>query len=140
VFERHAARLRPSLLRHPATRGRERLGVLRDRAGKAFATSLDVKHRRLDTVSQLLRSLSHKSVLDRGFVLVRDKDGHPLRYVAEAQAAGLVELEFADGRADATLDGDREKAVTPAPARKPAAAARPPQAQHKVNDPQGQLF
>jgi exodeoxyribonuclease VII large subunit len=139
-FERHAARLRPGLLRHPAARGRERVGVLRDRADKAFATSLDVKHRRLDTLSQLLRTLSHKSVLDRGFVLVRDRDGHPLRRIEEARAAGLVELEFADGRAEATLGQGADNAAPSSPSRKPAAASRPPQAQHKVNDPQGQLF
>jgi exodeoxyribonuclease VII large subunit len=140
LFERQSARLRPGLLRHPAARGRERLTGLRDRAGKAFATSLDVKHRRLDTLSQLLRSLSHKSVLDRGFALVRDRDGRPLRRVAEARAAGLVELEFADGRADASLETGAEKAAGAGPGRKPAAASRGPQAHHKVNDPQGQLF
>ncbi len=137
---RQAARLRPGLLRHPTARGRERLTVLRDRAGKAFATSLDVKHRRLDTLSQLLRSLSHKSVLDRGFALVRDRDGRPLRLVAEARAAGFVELEFADGRADASLDADAEKPADAGPGRKPGAASRGPQPQHKVTDPQGQLF
>jgi exodeoxyribonuclease VII large subunit len=141
TFERHAARLRPSLLRHPAARGRERLHALRDRAGKALTISLDVKHRRVEAMSQLLRSLSHKSVLDRGFALVRDKDGHPLRSVAEAKGAGLVELEFADGRADAIMEaGSPEKTSAPPAARKPAAAARAPQVQHKVNDPQGQLF
>jgi exodeoxyribonuclease VII large subunit len=143
MFERQAARLRPSLLRHPSARGRERLGVLQMRGVKAFATLLDGKHRRLDTLSQLLRSLSHKSVLDRGFALVRDQHGHPLRTVVAAVEVGHVELEFADGRAEASIEADaaRLSAPTPIPPRKASAAAsRPPQAQQKINDPQGQLF
>jgi len=141
VFVRQAARLRPGLLRHPATRGRERLDATQARAQKAFSASLDHKHRKIDALSQLLRSLSHKSVLDRGFVLVRDKEGRPLRHVGDAREAGTVELEFADGRAEATLEGGQDENAGPAgPARKTAAASRPPQAQHKVNDPQGQLF
>jgi exodeoxyribonuclease VII large subunit len=140
-FERHAGRLRPSLLRHPATRCRERLAVVQGRGQKAIAASLEGKYQRLDSLSQLLRSLSHKSVLDRGFVLVRDKHSHPVRYVADAEAAGRVELEFADGRTQATVETDplRERAAPP-PARKPVATARPAAAQQKVNDPQGQLF
>jgi exodeoxyribonuclease VII large subunit len=143
VFERQAARLRPGLLRHPATRCRERLGEVQARGVKAFVGAIDRKHRRLDTLSQLLRTLSHRSVLDRGFVLVRDRDGHPLRHVAEAIAAAHVDLEFADGRAGASIDTDGARPAGPAPVqprKSSAAAARPPQAREKVNDPQGQLF
>ncbi len=142
AFERHAARLRPSLLFHPAARGRERLGVVQMRGVKAFATLLDGQHGRLDTLSQLLRSLSHKSVLDRGFALVRGPDGHPLRSVNAAIDAGQVELEFADGRAEATIEAGAERAPTPVPVprKASAAASRPAQAQQKINDPQGQLF
>jgi exodeoxyribonuclease VII large subunit len=136
--------LRPSLLRHPSTRCRERLGVLQARGEKAYAVFVEGKHRRLDTLSQLLRSLSHKSVLDRGFVLVRDKDGRPLRYVAEAEAAAQVDLEFADGHVEAAI-GDAAPAADPGPAagssaRRASSSSRPTQAQQKVNDPQGQLF
>jgi exodeoxyribonuclease VII large subunit len=140
VFERQAARLRPGLLRHPAARGRERLTVLRDRSGKAFATYLDVRHSRLDSLSQLLRSLSHKSVLDRGFVLVRDQNGHPLRHVAEAHAAGIVELEFADGSAVATLEHDPDAAISGGRGHRPGTASGPHQEERKAGDPQGQLF
>jgi exodeoxyribonuclease VII large subunit len=137
VFERHAGRLRPSLLRHPASRGRERLAVAHARGQKALAASLEGKYQRLESLSQLLRSLSHKSVLDRGFALVRDKHGHPLRNVGEAEKAGRVELEFSDGRASALVETDlaREPA-----ARRAAPSSRPASAQQKVNDPQGQLF
>jgi exodeoxyribonuclease VII large subunit len=140
-FERHAARLRPSLLRHPASRGRERLDALHARGRNAFAGWLDDRHRELDALSQLLRSLSHKSVLDRGFALVRDADGRPLGSVDAAAAAGQVELEFADGRVDAMIDPHGIPRSDGAPARKASApAARPASAQQKTSDPQGQLF
>jgi len=106
----------------------------------AFATYLDVRHSRLDALSQLLRSLSHKSVLDRGFVLVRDQNGHPLRHVAEAHAAGIVELEFADGSAVATLEHDPDAAISGGRGHRPGTASGPHQEERKAGDPQGQLF
>jgi exodeoxyribonuclease VII large subunit len=137
LFERQAARLRPALLRHPTARCRERLDGMGSRARKAVLVSLDGRRRRLDALSQVLRSLSHKSVLDRGFALVRDGAGRPLRRLAAARAAGEVELEFADGRAPATLQDVPRKGSA---ARKLTPASRPAQAEHKINDPQGQLF
>jgi exodeoxyribonuclease VII large subunit len=57
---------------------------------------------RLDAVAHLFDSLNYKSVLKRGFALVRDSEGQPLRS-ADAVADGQVlVLEFADGQADVT--------------------------------------
>jgi hypothetical protein len=65
----------------------------------------------------------------------------PSRYRSLAVKAGEVELEFADGRADAVIEVDSARQTPPTPVRKaPATAPRPAQAQQKMNDPQGQLF
>ncbi|WP_088345983.1 MULTISPECIES: exodeoxyribonuclease VII large subunit [Rhodomicrobium] len=137
---KQGARLQPGLLRYPALRGRERLDVLAARAGQCLTVAAERRRRRIDSLAQLLRSLSHKSVLDRGFALVRDSEGRMLRRAAEAEAAGWAELEFCDGRVGAEIEpglvaGDGER--VPQRAGAGEAANRKPK---KAKDKQGQLF
>jgi exodeoxyribonuclease VII large subunit len=100
---------------------------------------LEKRRRTIHSLGQLLRSLSHKSVLDRGFTLVRDAEGRMLRRVAEAEAAGSVELEFADGRALAEVQSGGAAGPRPSkPARETEAAAA--RRSKKAKQKQGQLF
>jgi exodeoxyribonuclease VII large subunit len=55
----------------------------------------------------LLTAYSYRGVLERGFALVRDGDGRPLRSAAAVDAGMRLDIEFADGRVAATADGDR---------------------------------
>jgi exodeoxyribonuclease VII large subunit len=83
--------------------GLEALGI---RHKRAFQAMLDQKQARLAASSQLLASLSYKSVLARGFVVVRDADDKPVRFVKEIAAGDVLNLEFGDGliKAKAELD------------------------------------
>ena len=60
---------------------------------------------RLISAGQLLNAFSYRGVLSRGFALVRDADGHPLRAAASVSAGARLEIEFSDGRIGATADG-----------------------------------
>ena len=139
LLSRHAARLGPGLLRHPARRGREKLDQLTARGRHSMIACAEKRRRTIDSLGQLLRSLSHKSVLDRGFALVRDVEGRMVRRVAEAEAAVDVELEFADGRALAQVQGGASSEPKPA---KPArdAEAAPTRRPKTAKEKQGQLF
>ena len=92
-----AARLQPVLLAAPAARQRERLHSLMARAEQGVRNALKRKAAEAGSLSQLLRTLSHKSVLDRGFALVRGEDGHVIRSTAQAKSASRLDIEFADG-------------------------------------------
>ncbi len=61
-------------------------------------------------------------MLDRGYVLVRDAAGLPVRRAAEAAAAQRLSLQFADGTVTAVPDGtaDPSLSAAPSPAAKPA--------------------
>ena len=67
-----------------------------------MASSCTFKHttpaRKLAACGSLLDSLSYRSVLERGFTLVRDERAALVRDAASAQRASLLELEFKDGR------------------------------------------
>jgi exodeoxyribonuclease VII large subunit len=69
---------------------------------------------RLTSASQLLNAFSYRGVLSRGFALVRDANGHPLRAAASVGEGARLEIEFSDGRIGATADG----AATASPASK----------------------
>jgi exodeoxyribonuclease VII large subunit len=74
-----------------------RLAELSDRIHTAMQRSLLKRSSGLAGLSQLLNSLSHRSVLQRGFAIVRGDAGQMLRSVASACATTAFDIEFADG-------------------------------------------
>jgi exodeoxyribonuclease VII large subunit len=124
-------------------RDRERAQRLAERARRALLTLLQRHQARVSHSGQLLAALSYRSVLTRGFALVRDEQGHPLRAAAAIGPGAHLSLEFADGRVGAIADTDRPPATRLA---KPAASEATEQpkaaAPKRVAKPvdQGSLF
>ena len=81
---------------------------------------------RLGALAALLQSLSYQRVLERGFAVIRDSAGKPVARAADAVPGGPIEIQFADARLGARLDGK------PGPPRR----ARP----GSGDDPQGRLL
>ena len=68
----------------------------------------DVLKRGVDRIGQLgklLESYSFHSVLNRGFALVRDQDGHPVLAAAGAAAGDTISIQFSDGQIGARVTG-----------------------------------
>jgi exodeoxyribonuclease VII large subunit len=112
-----AARLSPRLLRQRLTRGSEIIVALDQRRARALRVALDRRAERLRGVGQLLNAYSYRGVLGRGFALVRDGEGRPLRAAASVSSGMRLDIEFADGRVGAVADGEAKET-------KPQAAAR----------------
>jgi exodeoxyribonuclease VII large subunit len=137
-----AARFKASKLanaeaqRQAIARQRERTERLAERARRALGTLLHRLEARMTHSGQLLGALSYRSVLARGFALVRDEAGHPVHSADSIGPLARLELEFSDGRVGATADADR-----PAAAPKPVREAKPA-APKRVAKPvdQGSLF
>jgi exodeoxyribonuclease VII large subunit len=98
------------------------------RLGRAVAEAQRRRQTRLAAAAQILGAVSYRSVLARGFALVRDATGAPLRRAAAIAARQPLRLEFADGEIAATADGPASES----PPRR--AKARP------RKDEQGRLF
>ena len=107
--------------RNAIARERERTHRLADRAHRALSTLLQRLEARVSHSGQLLAALSYRSVLARGFALVRDDAGHPLHAAAQVGPGARMSIEFADGHVGATADADRPPA-TVQPASEPKAA------------------
>jgi exodeoxyribonuclease VII large subunit len=100
--------------RHIIARDRERAQRLAERARRALLTTLQRHDARVTHSGQLLAALSYRSVLTRGFALVRDAEGHPLHAADSIGPGAHLSIEFADGRVGATADAERAAATRPA--------------------------
>jgi exodeoxyribonuclease VII large subunit len=145
-YSRVGGRLVPQLLRNTVERRRERydglnrrlqtglianaqahsdrLGRQRDRvlscgnaARRAMLTLLDQRAVRIERAERLLAAFSYREVLKRGFALVRDGGGHPLRSAAAVRTGARLDIEFADGRVGAVA-GDTVMRPEPPPPRR----------------------
>jgi exodeoxyribonuclease VII large subunit len=131
---RLGAGLRANVESHRAriARARERVVTLAERGERA--TRLLLRHRgvSLERCGELLNALSHRGVLARGFALVRDPDGHPLRQAAAVDPGMAMDIEFFDGHVLA-----KESSGTLAEKPRPAEKSRG----RRGGDPgQGSLF
>jgi exodeoxyribonuclease VII large subunit len=110
-LDRVAARLRPEALAQDVTRRRELLMRTAARLKPAMARALDQRRQELAGAARMLESLSHKSVLARGFVMVHREDGSLVRAAKELSPGDAVELTFADDKQKAVIDPPRGEAL-----------------------------
>lgn len=98
-----AARLVPALARllgdaeRDVARGRERLAGLEGRLEAVTAQKFQQLSGRLDALDRTRATLGYAETLKRGFAVVRG-DGVVVTTKAGAERAGVLEIEFADGR------------------------------------------
>ncbi|GLS22550.1 exodeoxyribonuclease 7 large subunit [Labrys miyagiensis] len=97
AFAGRASQLTPLLLSRRSEAGRERLDNLANRLLQAASARTQAQRERLSRFSVLLDAYSYQGVLQRGFALVRDGEGQPVRSVPAAKAASTLDLQFADG-------------------------------------------
>jgi exodeoxyribonuclease VII large subunit len=127
-FEQIAKRLpgalarRMDLARDAHRQDREKIAKVSIRLTATMERVLKEKRRALAHAVQLLDSVSHQRILDRGFALVLDQERRPVRQKKGLSPRQQVSLAFADGEVSAMITGD----AIPAPARArslPAASA-----------------
>ena len=124
---RDAARVTPlSLSRRLAGHG-EFMRALERRGSQALSLTLERRRVRLAQAWRLAETLSHRSVLKRGFALVLDENGRPVKATAAVRPGDALAIEFADGRVDVEAVGDRSGGAEPSrpAARRPARKAEP---------------
>ncbi len=118
-YDRAASRLSKRLLTQRIERCKEQTAAFGERARRAFRIYRDRRRDRLRSAGQLLAAYSYRGVLARGFALVRDGEGRPLRAAAAVGAGMRLAIEFSDGRVGAVADGDGKAGKPIAPATKP---------------------
>ena len=142
-------RLSPFVLARAVVQRRERLSVLSGRLVQASSAIMQLARRdfgqlarrhdveclgrivarqrqRCGQAARLLRSYSYESVLDRGFALVLDPRGMPLRSANQVRTSDLLSIRLAEGEiAAAVFDGAPPRARrTPKPPPQRATASQ----------------
>lgn len=108
-------RLNGQLLRRRVLDAQTQVSRLSTRIAPALARSLDQRRRHLAQLEKLANSLSHESVLARGFALIKSSDGTLIRSSKSLSPGDQVHLQLADGQREATING--EAPVKPKPKR-----------------------
>ena len=137
-FARVAGRLRPAPILNRIDRGGERMGMLGDRARRAFRASLERRERALEGQAKLLSSLSYQSVLKRGYAIVRDEAGAMVRQVRDVRPAQRLEIELADGRIESEAISTKPRDPGPGESGGSSPSAKP--LRKRQTGGQGSLF
>ncbi len=92
-----SAGLRPQALMGDMTKTAARVEELQQRLAQAFARYAERREEKLLHVVQQLENLNYQRVLERGFALVKNAQGHVISSVAAAKAEKELTLVFKDG-------------------------------------------
>src|SRR3954454_21940840 len=115
-------------------RDRERVATLGERSGLAVTRLIERRFAALDRADKLLAAFSYQGVLARGFALVRDRKGSPLRSASAISPGQQLDIEFSDGRATALATEAHGVPV------KPRQPIRPRSRRYGSTEGQGSLF
>jgi exodeoxyribonuclease VII large subunit len=125
-----ALRANTAAHRQVVHRDRERIAALVARAERAMRAVIERRDTRLERAVQLLAALSYQGVLARGFALVRDPAGKPVRSAAVVAAGLALDIEFTDGHVGAVATDGRA----------PKKSLAPRQKARRTSQDQGSLF
>ena len=109
-FDLATAGLAPGLLARPLDEGARCVRDAGSRASRDLARALAERHRALTALGQLLDVVSHRSVLRRGYAVVRDSAARPVTQARAVRPGMALDIELGDGHVGATAGGRREPA------------------------------
>jgi exodeoxyribonuclease VII large subunit len=133
ALDSSAARLtlRPAEIR--IDRAREGLATRALRAERAVERIIERRRAAMTQSARILSSLDYRTVLKRGYAVVRDEADRPVPLASALAADNRISIEFADGRVDALTGA----AASPAPGSSSPAKPRRTSAEKPQ---QGSLF
>jgi len=138
LFYKTEGRLTGKLIEMRLLEGTRRTADMSQRLQNAETRRLEDLRRKLDQTGRLLESFSYKNVLGRGFALVRDGEGKPVRGSAGLSSGVPLELEFAgDDRLGVIVAGE---GAAPKAKKAPAQKKSPPKKPEPKKPEQGSLL
>jgi exodeoxyribonuclease VII large subunit len=102
LLARSAGRLTLSPMRNRVVEARRRVPELSARSARALTQLVARRRDKFNGEAKLLQSMSYKSVLARGYAVVRDKSGKMVPVAAQVKPGAALSIEFNDGAVDVT--------------------------------------
>ncbi len=109
ALERAQARLRAASPSTQLALGRQRIGDLRARAGRALRHRLALARERQAGLAQALQAVSPLAVLGRGYAIVRRPDGRVIRRAAEVQTGEPLTVRVGEGEFDVAVRPEEKR-------------------------------
>ena len=100
-------------------KGEQRLEHLSERLRPAALRTVEQRDLHVANLGKLLASYSYRSVLARGFAVIRDGMGHPLTQAATIATGQPLVIEMSDGRINAVAAGPSAPSTSLKKATKP---------------------
>jgi exodeoxyribonuclease VII large subunit len=94
---------RLSRARDDIKRQREKTIAAAERLNQALRQQLNRKSDRLQNAGKLLKSFSHENILQRGFALILNQQGMPVKNVAMVESGEALSIQVSDGRFGAVV-------------------------------------
>ncbi len=110
-FDNAASRLSPRTIVQHSSQASQRLEGLSRRQNSAFEANLFRLKSGMEQSSRMLDSLSYKSVLNRGYAVVRDANKKPISSSTAIKSGVSFSVEFKDGDLDAVAAGTAKQAA-----------------------------
>ena len=111
-FARISGRLSYRGLEMLVSRGMEHVSTLGKRADTAFINQTTTTATKLDQYKRILESLSYKSVLSRGYAVIRNNKDAAISSAAQLGSGDAFSVEFSDGSVSAVAASAKEKTET----------------------------
>ena len=102
AFARRADRLTPEPLLRRTTLAKNAIEQLDRRRDQAISLLLERTRRRGQELERLMRTLSYESVLERGYAIVFDAEGNPVKQATSVAEGDALSIRFRDGDVAAT--------------------------------------
>ena len=102
ALARQTGRLNVQPLLQRIGESRRRLGDTQQRKARALQQFFAKSRDRLASETKVLAALSYKSVLSRGYAVLRDAAGLPLRGVSNIKPEAALQIEMTDGQLSVT--------------------------------------
>ncbi len=134
-FARLAGRIAPGLLSLPIRHKLERAGTLVQRLRRSLDVQAQRRATTLQQASSLLALVSYTAVLGRGFVLVRDIAGLPVKSALAVQVGDGLRLQFSDGDIGVVAGGasaDQTREPKPSKPKKADKTPKPKEGQQSL--------
>ena len=110
-LNRVAPRLSLAPLRAVISGERRSLETTGQRTSRALVRIVEFQRQRFDSVSKLIDSLSYRSVLQRGFALVKTDKGKMIHAAAAVKQWQALTIEFADGEVKVREDSAKQRSL-----------------------------
>lgn len=105
LLRQTSARLTSDLILRRARQWAVSISNLQRRSDQAISHMLERQYRRSQELTRLMDTLSHTSVLKRGFAIVLNESGQPVKAAAAVHSGDHLTLRFLDGDASVVADG-----------------------------------